>query len=207
MIQPFNPFVYFRYLFSSNKTRTAQMMNVLLPDGFCATIIRDLESYGYDISYPFFGLSGAYRPLLVSANIKNFDKAFMDKHQNDEFKAKFSMSPRYGLGQNAFYFIHELVHFKQDLEGRLQIDDPMALECEAALESIKAAYRLGGVVWQGALSSLDWGRLAKSYAQSEDEKALKRLWQERHQKYYERKKITSAQDTVSAAHMWNRMRV
>lgn len=207
MIRPFNPLTYFRYLFSSDEERTAQVFNLLRADEVCARVLDDLESYGYEISYPFFGRSGEYKPYSLAVTGDNYEAEFLKRYGYGEFKAKFSMSPRYGIGQNAFYFIHELIHFAQDLDGRLQSDDLIDLECEAAVESIKAAYLLGGIVWEGALSSLDWGRFARSYAKDQDIEKLKQRWHESAQKRYYERKAPSKLENISPAHLWNRLRV
>lgn len=207
MIRPFNPITYFRYLFSNDEQRTAQIFDLLRADEVCARVLDDLENYGYEISYPFFGNSGEYKSVTLAVTGTEYEAEFLKRFAHGEFKAKFSMSPRYGIGQNAFYFIHELIHFAQDLDGRLQSDDIMALECEAAVQSIKAAYLLGGIVWEGALSSLDWGGLAKSYAKDQDIEKLKQLWQSSAQKRYYERKSSSKSENISPVHLWNNLRV
>lgn len=207
MIRPFNPITYFRYLCASNERRTAQIFNLIRSDEVCARILEDLECYGYEILYPLFGRSGEYKPVTLAITGKEYEAEFMKRFVKREFKARFSLSPRYGIGQNAFYFIHELIHFAQDLDGRLQSDDLLSLECEAAVESIRAAYLLGGIVWEGALSALDWGRLARCYAQNQDIEKLKQLWHQSAQKRYYQNKTVPKSENISPVHLWNRLRV
>lgn len=206
MIRPFNPITYIRYLCASNEQRTAQIFDLLRGDEVCARILDDLESYGFEISYPFFGSSGEYRPVTLAVTGEQYEAEFLKRFAHGEFKAKFSMSSRYGIGQNAFYFIHELIHFAQDMDGRLQSDDVLALECEAAVQSIKAAYLIGGIVWEGALSSLDWGSLARSYAKDQDLKELEQRWHKSAQKRYYERKASSKSENISPVHLWNNLR-
>ncbi|MCB1532015.1 MAG: hypothetical protein KDJ35_04005 [Alphaproteobacteria bacterium] len=208
MIRPFNPLTYARHVFASDEARTNVIFELLGRDEFCAAILRDLKTYGYEISYPLFGPSGVYHSCLIKGEEgADFKAAFMQRHVRGDFKARFELSPRYGLGQNAFYFIHELIHFDQDLKGHLYSRDMLVNECEAAVQSIMAAHRLGGVVWEGALSSLDWGTLARIYGRDQDEEALQQLWQQSAQKRHYARRNIQASEGVSPVHLWKGLQV
>jgi hypothetical protein len=102
-------------------------------------------------------------------------------------RAEFRFSSRFGPAQNAFSWLHELMHFWQDLHGlfftpllQQRSATPVMLDaqshvavvcfCEAMAhtEALRAAWRLKlsghPLAWQGACGSLDWRLHARVYA-------------------------------------------
>lgn len=206
MIRPFNPLTYARYLLSSNEERTKAIFALLREDEFCAKLLSDLERYGHHISYPLWGGGGTYQSCELEVGGEDFEEEFLKRHARGDFRAEFSLPPRFGLGQNAFYFLHELIHFDQDMRGQLHNADQNSVlrnECEAAVKSIQMAHALGGIVWEGALSSLDWGRLARQYSKDQDAEKLSQRWHQSAQKnYYTQRDIPAARNTHSPVHLW-----
>lgn len=202
MIRPFNPLTYFKYLFSTSEARTAAIFTLLAGDETCAALLRDLKAYGYEIHYPLLGGGGRYEAITIRFSGIDFDTEFLVRHARGDFKAHFYLPPRFGLGQGAFYFLHELMHFAQDLRGDLQARSVVENEQEAAVQSIIIAHRLGGAVWEGARSSFDWGALARSYAQDHDAEKLAQAWHAGNQKRAYAKKKTGATTGHSPVHLW-----
>lgn len=214
MIRLFNPLTYMRYLFSSGKQRTAMIFNLLRKEPYCADLLQSLEDYGYEISYPWFGGGGTYHPQELEITGDHFEAEFQELYKSGTLKAHFTLPIRYGLGQSAFYFLHELIHFEQDMDGYLQNRDLVDNEREAAMGAVVLAQKIGGIVWEGALSSLDWGSMAESYGQ--DIKAgagheiaaenIEALWQVSAQKkHYQRQERTHKSSTYSPVHLWQKV--
>lgn len=187
MIRPFSPPIYGGHLLDGDRARTARIFGLVRRDRQCRALLNQLVRFGYRMRFPWLGGNGHYKSHGVGVSGEDYGGAFMSAHADGVFTADFAMSPRFGLGQNSFYFIHELMHFEQDMLGLLfsplqrrhhqgvDLDQESRWRvvsfCEslAMVESIRAADRLRrsgtAIVWEGALSSLDWGRAAQVYAQ------------------------------------------
>lgn len=176
------------YLLMPNTEKAAWLMNLAAEDDIFAPIADDLQSFGYDIAFPFWGESGSYTPyaLYAEEHDGDFEESVLQAHKGGELKAQFRISPRYGRSMNAHYWLHELMHFYQDLNGMfltpLRKSEEMSamldarstimltLFCEAMAETeaIRASWRLREKgrpeAWRGAMISPDWSKLARQYA-------------------------------------------
>ncbi len=199
------------YLLSSPEEKTRRLLKLARLDPLFAPIIDDLEKFGFEITHKYWGRSGSYTPYAVQVpedtSEETFATAFMAQWRAGEMPAKFQFSTRYGFAMNAHYFLHELMHFHQDMHGLLftpisALDQRsyigLTLLCEALAETeaIRSSYRLKQAghpaAWTGALLSFDWRGLAKCYAADlksgtrESEAALNifKHWHSTRQRHY-----------------------
>lgn len=175
----------------ANKKREA-MISYAMADKFMAGVMHDLTDFGYDIGFSIKGGAGAYQPFALStekvdSHLKQqqFSSGFWSMVEAGNIKAKLRFSALLGAQSNAHSFLHELMHFYQDMQGlyllplQEQGEFPVFLDaksdivaylfCEAwaEVEAIRTSWALrekGHVSgWDGALSSPDWGALARKY--------------------------------------------
>jgi hypothetical protein len=181
------------YTFCPIKDKRQAMIDVALKDPFFEPIVHDLIDYGHDITFPFFGGVGAYQPFAVSTEVLDtqdkqimFAQGFASQAVAGAFKAKFRLSIWFGRGGNAHSFLHELMHFYQDMLGlllmplkeqgvmpiiadlRTSVIALLFCEAWAEVEALRTCWSLktNGVddaPWKGALNSPDWGGLARFY--------------------------------------------
>ncbi|UTW59180.1 hypothetical protein KFE96_02405 [Kordiimonas sp. SCSIO 12603] len=209
---------YMQYVLMPSAEKTKWLLGLVRKDAFFSCIVDELEAGGYDIKHRFYGRSGAYIPHTIKLK-KEGDptEALKALKAAGKLKARFAFSARYGGVQQAHYFLHELMHFWQDQRGLylrpVQVEGkiPIMLDAEsrvrvtcfleamAEVEAIRASWRLKeagyNAAWQGALSSLDWCKLARGYAadivtMSEPEaarRAFDRWYQSSHRAYYEKR--------------------
>lgn len=206
-------------ILKSKTERTEWLLDRASQDPFFASIADDLQKFGFEIHYPLFGGGGDYRPLAVETNIPvndEFLEAFRDQIAGGEFKARLSLSTRFGKNHMVHTFLHELTHFYQDLYGlfltplehgtiiqpdlRSHIEITLLCEAMATTEAIRASLRLKdqghSEAWNGAFWSLNWHGLAKAYTKAislgtkeeEAAEACFNAWYESGQrKYYEKR--------------------
>ncbi len=178
-------------------------------------IIHDLNDFGHDISFSLFTNMGAYEPFALSTESldtaekqQQFAHGFWDMFESGNMKAKLRFSAFCGADINAHYFLHEIMHFHQDMNGlyllplQEQGTFPILLDaksdivaimfCEAwaEIEAIRSSWALrekgNDSGWRGALKSSDWRNLAIAYDRDlqdgMDEKcaaaSIFRLWYE-----------------------------
>ncbi len=209
---------YAYYVLMPSAEKTKWLLGLVRKDAFFSCIVDELEAGGYDIKHRFYGRSGAYIPHTIKLK-KEGDptEALNTLKAAGKLKARFAFSARYGGVQQAHYFLHELMHFWQDQRGlylnSMQVEGkiPIMLDAEsrvrvtcfleamAEVEAIRASWRLKeagyDAAWLGALSSFDWGKLARGYAadigaMSEPEAARRtfdRWYQGSHRVYYEKR--------------------
>jgi len=179
---------YISYLALADDQKTRWMIALAEQDPFCATIVRELQAYGYSVRHRFYGPAGGYVPeSLQVAATTDMAQALQQLRDNRAYEARFLLSSRRGGAQAAQYFLHELIHFWQDLHGLFltplrRAGTPVVmldatshvrlscwLEAMAATEAIRAAHRLAHLgapaAMQGTLASLDWRGLAVAYQQ------------------------------------------
>ncbi len=202
----------------------AALLSYVAQDCFFEKVLNDLGDFGHEVSFSFFGGAGAYVPFAVQTEaldnpIKQaqFSQGFWKVIEHGQFKARFRLSLLTGAHGNAHSFLHELMHFYQDMYGLYPIplqeegifpachdaksDIVAILFCEAyaQVEAIRVSWRLaqGGddLGWRGALSSVDWCDMARSYdadmkdGAEENEAAtqlFRRWYQGKHRHFYER---------------------
>ena len=209
---------YLQYMLMPGAEKTKWLLGFARKDTFFGGIVDELEAGGYDIRHRFYGHSGAYIPHSIKLR-KEGDptEALKALKAAGKLKARFAFSSRYGGAQLAHYFLHELMHFWQDQRGlylnSMQVESkiPIMLDAEsrvrvtcfleamAEVEAIRASWRLKeagyNAAWLGALSSFDWGKLARGYAadiitMSEPEAARRAFdgwYQGPHRAYYEKR--------------------
>jgi hypothetical protein len=165
------------YFFLSSGNKTRWLLTEARRDAVMAPIVDDLEAFGFSIKHSFWEGNGLYQPYALSVSTENFEAEFLKQLADGKFKAEFVISSRHGAGAALFHFLHELIHFMQDLEGRIQ-DPRDSLEAEAAVESIAAAYRLKQAgyagAWRGAMGSVNWRSLAKLYERTQNAEDIRR---------------------------------
>ncbi|MGH1376093.1 MAG: DUF6782 family putative metallopeptidase [Alphaproteobacteria bacterium] len=180
------------YLKMSDAEKCKVLLSYALQDKLFEKIIDDLSDYGYEVSFSFFGGAGAYMPFAVATeSLDNpskqaqFSSGFWRMIESGQYKARFRLSLFAGLHGAAHSFLHEMMHFYQDMyglyalplqeQGRFPIclnansDIVAILFCEAfaQVEAIRTSWALlqtgDDLGWRGALSSPDWAGLAKQY--------------------------------------------
>ncbi|MCK0070060.1 DUF6782 family putative metallopeptidase [Kordiimonas laminariae] len=209
---------YMQYVLMPGTEKTKWLFGLVRKDAFFSRIVDELEASGYDIKHRFYGRSGAYIPHTIKLK-KEGDptEALNTLKAAGKLKARFTFSARYGGVQQAHYFLHELMHFWQDqrslylnsmqVEGKIpimldaesRVRVTCFLEAMAEVEAIRASWRLKeagyDAAWLGALSSLDWGKLARAYAADIDSmpepeaarRAFDCWYQGPHRVYYEKR--------------------
>ncbi len=172
----------------------AALLSYAAQDPFFEKVLNDLGDFGHEVSFSFWGGAGAYIPFAVQTEALDtptkqaqFYQGFWKITESGQFKARFRLSSLMGVHGNAHSFLHELMHFYQDMYGLylLPIQEegafPVILDaysdivailfCEAyaQVEAIRASWRLlqsgNDLGWRGALSSPDWAGMAKVYEQ------------------------------------------
>ena len=168
------------------------MLSYAMGDSFFASIIHDLNDFGYEIRFPLFGRAGAYEPFALSTEKidtpekqQQFASGFWSMFEAGNMKAKLRFSAILGADVNAHYFLHEIMHFYQDMHGLYMLplqeegvfptlldansDIVAIMFCEAwaEVEAIRASWALrrngDDSGWKGAIKSPDWRDLALSY--------------------------------------------
>lgn len=161
-------------------------------DTYFEPIIHDLIDYGHDISFSVFGGAGAYQPFALSTEEldtpekqQQFSRGFWAMSESGQFRAKMKFSLWLGQGGNLHSFLHELMHFHQDMNGlylsplkeqgvlpmmlslRSSIAAVLFCEAWAQTEAIRTCWSLrekgDARGWKGAINSPDWKNLARSY--------------------------------------------
>jgi hypothetical protein len=173
------------YLVSSDQEKTRWLLHYARRDPFFAAIVAELVRFGFDLKHPLKEGSGVYVPSVMSVNTDHFKTEFLEDIKAGKMKAKLRISSRHGAGAAAHHFLHELVHFWQDMHGLfvypLQIANETSVQldlvsqvavhklCEAmaATEAIRGSYRLKTKgypqAWRGAMGSINWRGMAKIY--------------------------------------------
>ncbi len=183
-----NPF----YILKSTQRKQEAMISYVVQDTFFAELMHDLVDFGYEIDFPLRGGAGAYQPFSVSTEAidtpqkqQQFTSGFWGMIEQGGVRAKFRFSALSSADMNAHYFLHEMMHFYQDMHGLylLPIHEqgvfPILLDaksdivailfCEAwaEVEAIRTSWALrekgNPSGWNGAIRSPDWADLARAY--------------------------------------------
>lgn len=162
-------------------------------DAFFAPVVDDLVRYGYDIRRSFKDGLGAYAPyaleieqLQTAERYEQFLSEFKRKHDAGDVVARLRFFFWNGRAVNAHIFLHELMHFYQDMFGlyfsplkeegvfpvKLDARSTIMLilfnEAWAETQALRSSWALKeqgfDLCWEGALRSCDWKDLAQSYA-------------------------------------------
>lgn len=184
---------YFRWIASSDRQRADWFFHIAGQDPFFRDIAADLAAFGVSFAFPFRGDCGHYTPYTIAtAGTAPEDMADGISRQIETCRSagkplcEFRFSRRFGKRMNTHYWLHELMHFWQDMHGLLctpWLTDTMRpvildarshiralLLCEAMAETeaIRASWRLKQAgfpeAWDGARLSFDWRALAAAYA-------------------------------------------
>ena len=169
-----------------------EMFSFAMKDDFFAGILHDLIDFGYEINFSVFGGAGVYVPKAlrteqIDSPLKQqqFASGFWAKVEAGELRAKMRFSSLLSIDTNTHYFLHELMHFYQDMHGlyltplQEQGTAPICLDaksyivaivfCEAwaETEAIRASWALREKGdergWSGVTKSPDWRELALAY--------------------------------------------
>lgn len=182
--------------FYSAQSRKAACVEILRRDEvFFAAVINDAIDYGMDLRFGLIGGAGTYTPHILATQPLDtpqkstlFTQVFMDQCTNNAYPVKMCLNRLLPITAQSFTFLHEVMHFYQDMNGfyyaplrevgvfptmpdfRGRVMLTLFNEAWATCEAIRASYRIaqGGddTPWRGALSSFDWGGLAREYAQN-----------------------------------------
>lgn len=133
-----------------------------------------------------------YEPLALSTELldtpekyNQFVQGFWALQEQRQFKANIKLSWWLGTHGNAHTFLHEAMHFYQDMHGLyfmplmeegktpIILDEPSMIrivlfnEAWAQTEAIRTSWALmnkgDDLGWRGAIKSKDWAYLAKAY--------------------------------------------
>lgn len=203
------------YLFKPAKAKISLLFEDIAQDERFEDILHNLAEFGYEIDFKLFGNAGLYIPhSLATEKLDSVEKqqafanSFAISINHGTCMAKFHLCSTLGRSVNAHTFLHELMHFQQDMLGLYLIPlteqgvYPVHLDlvsfisaflfCEAwaETEAICASWRLKekGMpsAWKGAMASPDWKELARKYEQDQDAEAIFKAWYEgKHRAFYE----------------------
>ncbi len=180
------------YLFTPARRKRNEMLSYAMGDSFFAGIIHDLNDFGHEIIFSSLGGAGAYEPFSLSSEKIDtpekqlqFADGFWSMFETGSMKASLRFSAFSSAELNAYYFLHELMHFYQDMHGLylLPLQEqgvfPMMLDaksdivaimfCEAwaQVEAIRSSWALqkkgNDLGWRGAIKSSDSRKLALAY--------------------------------------------
>lgn len=180
------------YILMPSKQKKQKLLSFAMKDAFFDGITHDLVDYGYDLRFSLTGGAGAYKPYALATERldtpqkqQQFSNGFWSMSESGAMKAQIQLSLLLGEGGNAHSFLHEIMHFHQDMQGLYFIpmkEDglfPIALDahsnivsilfCEAwaQVEAIRTCWALRDkgdpIGWSGAVQSPDWKDLARSY--------------------------------------------
>ncbi len=179
-------------LFQSSQIKVQRLFDYAGHDPFFERVSHDLIDFGHDIRFSLFGGSGAYRPYGLCTDVldspekyEKFHIGFSRAHERGEMNARIVLPALGGQGRAAHLFLHEMMHFYQDMCGLYLVPlqergvFPFALdayseivailfsEAWAQTEAIRASWAIrekgDDLGWRGAVSSPDWGDLARRY--------------------------------------------
>ncbi|MGH1379239.1 MAG: DUF6782 family putative metallopeptidase [Alphaproteobacteria bacterium] len=179
-------------IFISSGNKSAAMINYAMHNKFFENVLYDLFDFGHNISFSLFSSTGAYQALSVSTEKidtkekqQQFAHSFLNTIEKGQSKAQLKFSAFSDDEINAHYFLHELMHFYQDMQGLYLLpihekgvfptlldaksDVISILLCEAwaEVEAIRTSWALKEnghpQGWNGAITSPDWKDLAISY--------------------------------------------
>ncbi len=168
------------------------MISYSMGDKFMSSIVHDLNDFGYDIGFSIFASAGAYEPFSLSTEKidtpekqHQFVSGFWSMFEAGNMKTKLRFSTFLDSDISAHYFLHEIMHFYQDMNGLyllplqeqgvfpnildVKSDIVAIIFCEAwaQTEAIRASWSLrekgNDRGWRGAIKSPDWRELALAY--------------------------------------------
>lgn len=175
--------------------RRGKILSYTVQDEFFNDIIDDVLDYGLEISFSMFGGAGAYQPFALSTEALDtpekqhqFAQGFWRMSEVGALKCQIQLSSVAGLRVNMHSFLHEAMHFYQDMRGLylmpIQEDEvfPTMIDAKsnivailfneawAQTEALRASWSIKEKTgdargWQGALKSPDWKALACAYAE------------------------------------------
>lgn len=180
--------------FASSKIRIQRVFDYAVQDQFYAPIVHDLIDYGHDVHFSLFGVVGAYKPFALRSEPLNTPEKLALFHKNIDLKfgtgempARIRLSRFANEGRAVHSFLHEVMHFYQDMHGLfftpleeegvfpIILDSKSSIlatlfnEAWAEVEAIRAAYSFKhkgrDAVWNAALGHADFGYLARRYEQ------------------------------------------
>lgn len=178
------------YIALTDQSRDDLLIALTRQDAVYRPVIQDLEDFGFIIQHRFFGNNADYSPYTLCVDRetvldKDFAAAFDEHRLSGVMRCRFQLPARQGAALNAHFWLHELMHFFQDMHGLFLMPLERAglmpvlpdaagavrirLFCEAMaeVEALRASWRLKEAghpaPWRGALWSMDWRGLARRY--------------------------------------------
>ncbi len=172
--------------------RKSRIIACAIQDKFFKRVVNDLIDFGVDIEFSMFAGAGMYQPFALQTELldtpekhEQFVRGFWNAYESGHIKSQIRLSSFSGLSANVHSFLHEAMHFYQDMHGLylLPLQEngtfPVCLDahseivaimfCEAwaQTETIRACWSIkekgDPTAWRGALGSKDWKYLAQAY--------------------------------------------
>ena len=182
----------FLYVMGSARRKQGMLVSYAVQDPFFARILDDMTDFGYRLRFSWRDGTGVYGPFALRTEkldtpekIEQFSAGFHGLMEEGTLFAKIGLPAFAGQDVHAHLFLHEMVHFYQDMCGLyfvpLQEEGvfPVCLDaksdivailfCEAwaAVEAIRTSWALrekgDDLGWRGAMFLPDWKGLAQGY--------------------------------------------
>lgn len=178
--------------FIASKARISRLFDYAVQDQFCASIVYDLIDYGHDVRFSIFGGAGAYKPYALRTELLDtpeklelFNQHLSLKFGTGEMSARIDISRFANEGAALHSFLHELMHFYQDMHGLffMPLEEegvfPIILDAKSSIlatlfneawaevEAIRAVYSIAlkgrKSLWNSVLIHSDFGYMARRY--------------------------------------------
>lgn len=187
-----------RNFFLPSQIKKQKLLSLAARDSFFELIVHDIIDYGLDLRFRAFGGAGAYRPYALRTEpldgpetLKAFQHAMGRMFGTGQVSVRIRLSCFASEGVAVHSFLHELMHFYQDMHGLyfMPIEEervfPVILDARshvmcvlfneawAQVEAIRASYSLARkanktALWDAALKHRDFGYMAHQYADDLD---------------------------------------
>lgn len=185
---------YVRYITQNRAQKYLQLREYAAHDTFFEGVLNDLTDFGHEVRFSLLGGAGAYIPFAVETEKLDtpqkqaqFSYGFWKIIESGRVRAKFCLPYLSTPALNAHIFLHELMHFYQDMFGTYFLplkegeevnavldakSDIVAIlfnEAWAQTEAIRVSWSLAqqgeDLGWKGAMQSKDWRGIARAYEQ------------------------------------------
>lgn len=179
-------------IFLPSQTRHLTIADYATRDPYFDNIMHHLRDFGYDIKFSMIHNTGAYHPFALRTEAidtphrqQKFIQSFWEINEGGTHKAQITLSRRRSIHENCHSFLHEIMHFYQDMHGLffvplkeqgiapISLDAPSTITaylfCEAwaQTEAIRTSWALHhkgyDMGWRGALLSPEWSALSTFY--------------------------------------------
>ncbi len=181
-----------RDFFVSSHVKVQRLFDYAVCDRFYAPIIHDLVNYGHGIQFSALGGQGAYSPqglrterLDDRRKIKQFYNGLAKVFSQSDVRVKMRFSLWAGFDDVSHRFLHEVMHFYQDMNGlyftpieeegvfpvimdaKSHVSCILFNEAWAQIEAIRSSYALKmkgfDIGWRGACKHPNFAYIARGY--------------------------------------------